>query len=95
MTRKKIAPKRAAVAWEEEGEDFMGELCPVVGEVRDCRQITATHWEGIDVDGTVIRVCGTLPEKMRLVVPLKRFVRFRTEWGATAYGLIRLIPAPA
>jgi hypothetical protein len=31
---------------------------PVVGELKDCRQLSADHWQGVDADGTIIDVHG-------------------------------------
>jgi hypothetical protein len=76
-------------------EDWIETDFPVVGVVKDCRQISKTHWEGIDVEGTVLRVRGILPAKKRLIVPLGRCVPLRTGWGYTDHGLVRLIPAAA
>jgi hypothetical protein len=41
---------------------------PVVGEIRECRQISATCWEGIDAaNGALLQVRGAMPEKLRLL----------------------------
>ena len=57
---------------------------PVVGEIRECRQISATHWEGIDAaNGALLQVRGAMPEKLRLLA---------FHQGALV-GTIRLIPA--
>jgi hypothetical protein len=74
-------------------EDWVGADFPVVGELKDCRQISKTHWEGIDVDGTILHVRGMMPAKKRLLVALGRCVPLRTGWGYADHGLIRLIPA--
>jgi hypothetical protein len=77
------------------GVDWVAADVPVVGEFKNCRQISKTHWEGIDVDGTLFRVRGKMPEKKRLVVSLGRLVPIRTGWGYVDFGLIRLTPATA
>lgn len=74
-------------------EDWIAADLPVVGELRNCRQISETHWEGVDVDGAILRVQGVMPAKKRLLVSLRRLVPLRTVMGYTAHGLIRLILA--
>jgi hypothetical protein len=83
QTPKKQAPK----------EDWIETDLPVVSTLKNCRQISKTHWEGIDVDGAILRVQGTMPAKRRLLVSLRRLVPFRTGGGYTAYGFVRLILA--
>ena len=53
-----------------------------VGELRDCRQLSEDHWQGIDVDGAILDVRGGLVPEHLLAVR-----------GCTAVGLIRLIRA--
>ena len=31
---------------------------PVIGELKDCRQLSADHWQGIDANGVIIDVHG-------------------------------------
>jgi len=60
---KKTSPK--AVIWNEWRDDDW----PVVGELKDCRQLSDDHWQGTHADGTIIDVHGgRMPE--RLIVPL-------------------------
>jgi len=67
--------------------DWIATDLPVVGEIKDCRQISATRWEGIDAaNGVLLQVRGVMPEKLRLLA---------FHQGATLVGTIRLIPAAA
>jgi hypothetical protein len=74
-------------------EDWIAADLPVVGELKNCRQISKTHWEGVDVDGAILRVQGIMPANKRLLVPLRRRVPLRTGGGYTAHGIVRLILA--
>jgi hypothetical protein len=74
-------------------EDWVETDLPVVGVLKNCRQISETHWEGTDVDGAVLQVQGIMPTKKRLIASLPRRVPIRNGWGHTGCGLIRLIPA--
>jgi hypothetical protein len=74
-------------------EDWVAADFPVVGALRDCRQVSKTHWEGIDVDGVVLHVRGVMPAKMRVLVALGRCVPIRTGMGYTDHGIVHLIPA--
>jgi hypothetical protein len=89
MIERKMKPKQR----QAPKEDWVAADFPVVGELKDCRQISKTHWEGIDVDGVILHVRGMMPAKTRLVIPLGRLVPIRTGWGYTDHGLVRLIPA--
>jgi hypothetical protein len=70
-------------------KDWIETDLPVVGELRDCRQISETYWQGVYADGTVLQVRGIMPAKRRLLVPL------RNDGGYPDYGLLRLVPAAA
>jgi hypothetical protein len=78
--------KREANKWAIE-EGWVEENLPVVGELKNCRQLSKGEWEGTDVDGTIYRVKGKMPK--HLIAPLRRLVSFRKSWGYTAAGLIR------
>ena len=65
---------------------------PIVGEFKDCRQLSDDRWQGVDVDGTIIDVKGgAMPPY--LVVDTGQWRPLPTEWGFTHYGIIRLIRA--
>jgi hypothetical protein len=65
--------------------DWIETDLPVVGEIRNCRQISEAHWEGVDAaNGALLQVRGVMPEKLRLLA---------FHQGATLVGTIRLIPA--
>jgi hypothetical protein len=55
---------------------------PVVGELRECRQLAADHWQGIDEDGAIIDVHGGL-------MPAEYIIRS----GLAGMGIVRLIHA--
>jgi hypothetical protein len=65
--------------------DWLGLKLPIVSTLKDCRQLSTDHWQGIDTaDGATVDVRGGLiPEKLRLLA----FV------GGQVVGFIRLIPA--
>jgi hypothetical protein len=77
-----VAKKRRPVE-----PDWIAADLPVVGEIKDCRQISKTHWEGIDAaNDALLRVRGVMPEKLRLLA---------FHQGVIPVGTIRLIPAAA
>jgi hypothetical protein len=62
--------------------DWIGEELPIVAELKDCRQLSDDHWQGIDFDGTLVDVKGgRMP---------KRLLAFR---GGALVGIIRVTPA--
>jgi hypothetical protein len=65
----------------------------VVGELKDCRQISETHWQGILPDGTTLQVQGTMRQEA-LACPAWR-VLLRAGMERIQLGFIRLIPAAA
>jgi hypothetical protein len=65
---------------------------PIVGELRDCRQLSDDHWQGTDVDGTIIDVRGG-PMPKYLVVPLRQRRPIRNGWGYSSIGMIRMTRA--
>lgn len=65
---------------------------PIVGEFKDCRQLSDDHWQGIDVDGTIVDVRGGLMPKY-LVIDTGQLRRTRIGWGYTSVGMIRLVRA--
>jgi hypothetical protein len=67
--------------------DWLGAKLPVVGEIRDCRQLAGDHWQGIDAaNGAIVDVkCGSIPPRLRLLAFMQGQV----------VGFIRLIPAAA
>ena len=65
---------------------------PIVSELRDCRQISEDHWQGVDVDGSIVDVRGgPMPEY--LVGQLWPLRERKRSWGNARYGLIRLVRA--
>jgi hypothetical protein len=70
----------------------MADTLPVVGEFKDCRQISDDHWQGINVDGTIIDVRGGLMPPY-LIVATGQMRSLPNEWGFSHWGIIRLIKA--
>jgi len=70
----------------------LADTLPVVGEFKDCWQISDDHWQGIGVDGTVIDVKGGLMPPY-LVVDTGQWRPLPNEWGFSHWGIIRLIAA--
>ncbi len=70
MAKKK---KQQQSSWDE---------LPVVGELKDCRQLSADHWQGTDVDGVIVDIYGGLIPNRLLALK-----------GSTVVGLIRLTRA--
>jgi len=64
----------------------------VVGEFKDCRQRDDNHWQGTDVDGSVITVRGGLMPPY-LVVETGQGRPLPNDWGFSHWGIIRLIKA--
>jgi hypothetical protein len=66
-------------------DEWLGQKWPVASTIKDCRQLSKDHWQGVDTaDGATVDVRGGLiSEKLRLLA-------FR---GRQVVGLIRLIPA--
>jgi hypothetical protein len=79
MTRK---TKKSPTPFDNE---WLGAKLPIVSTLKDCRQLSEDHWQGIDTaNGATVDVRGGLiPEKLRLLA----FV------GGQIVGFIRLIPA--
>ncbi len=75
-----------------EPENWIENDLPVIGELKDCRQLNDDHWQGTDVDGTIIDVRGGRMPKY-LVVRTRRFLSFRNGGGLADCGIIRLVPA--
>jgi hypothetical protein len=65
--------------------EWLGAKLPIVSTIKDCRQISDDHWQGVDTaNGVTVDVRGgAIPEKLRLLA----FV------GGQVVGFIRLIPA--
>jgi hypothetical protein len=71
---------------------FKLDALPVVGEFRDCRQLSDDHWQGVDVDGTIIAVKGgRMPPYV--IVDTRQWRPLSNEWGVSHYGIIRVIRA--
>ena len=70
----------------------LADTLPIVGEFRDCRQLTDDRWQGTDVDGTVINVRGGLIPPY-LIVETGQMRPLPNEWGFSHLGIIRLIRA--
>jgi hypothetical protein len=68
----------------------MTDTLPIVGEFKDRRQLSGDHWQGVDVDGTMIDVRGGLMPPY-LIVETGQYRPFRNAWGWTTLGLIRLV----
>jgi hypothetical protein len=64
--------------------EWLGDL-PIVGTIKDCRQLAEDHWQGIDTaNGAAVDVRGgAIPPRLRLLAIV----------GGQVVGLIRLIPA--
>jgi hypothetical protein len=62
MTKK--PKKQPAVRWEQWTDEL-----PIVGEIKDCRQLSKNHWRGIDVaNGELIDVHGgAMPRRLLAV----------------------------
>jgi hypothetical protein len=45
---------------------------PIVGELKDCYQLSKDRWQGTDVDGAIIRVTGGRMPKYLIVSLRKR-----------------------
>jgi hypothetical protein len=70
----------------------LADTLPVVGEFRDCRQLSDDCWQGIDVDDTIIDVRdGAMPPY--LIVETGQWRPLPNEWGFSHFGIIRLIRA--
>ena len=70
----------------------LADTLPVVGEFRDCRQLSDDHWQGVDVDGTIIAVKGgRMPPYV--IVDTRQWRPLSNEWGVSHYGIIRVIRA--
>jgi hypothetical protein len=65
---------------------------PIVGEFKNCRQLTDDRWQGVDVDGTVIDVKGDLMPPY-LIIETGQMRPLPNEGGFTHLGIIRLIRA--
>ena len=37
-------------------EDWIARDLPVVAELKQCRRLAKDHWQGVDVDGTVLDI---------------------------------------
>jgi hypothetical protein len=55
--------KRESRLRQRESEQWNDDELPIVGELRECRQLSDDHWQGIDVDGTILATspCGRYP----------------------------------
>jgi hypothetical protein len=70
----------------------LADTLPVVGEFRDCRQLTDDHWRGTDVDGTIIDVQGgAMPPYV--IIDTRQLRPLPNEGGFSHYGIIRVIRA--
>jgi len=65
---------------------------PIVSELKNCRQLSDDHWQGTDVDGSIIDVRGGCMPKYLLAELWRLPVRKRS-WGKAHYGLIRVTSA--
>ena len=49
-------------------EDWIARDLPVVAELKQCRRLAKDHWQGVDVDGTVLDIIeaeeGLSPAKL-------------------------------
>jgi hypothetical protein len=65
---------------------------PLVGELKDCRQLSDDRWQGTDVDGVIVEVRGgAMPPY--LVVDTGQMRPLPNEGGFTHLGIIRLTRA--
>jgi hypothetical protein len=75
--RRKQAMKRESGAFDN---DWLGTKLPVVSTIKDCRQLSEDHWQGIDIaNGTTVDLKG----RLRLLASV----------GGQVVGFIRVIPA--
>jgi hypothetical protein len=37
-------------------EDWIARDLPVVAELKQCRRLAKDHWQGVDVDGTILHI---------------------------------------
>lgn len=77
---------------QRESEAWNQAHMSIVGELKDCRQLSDDHWQGIDVDGVILDVKGG-PMPKYLFAPLPGYVPYRDAWGWTCWGIIRLTRA--
>jgi hypothetical protein len=70
----------------------LADTLPIVGEFKDCRQLTADHWQGVDIDGTIIDVTGCVMPPY-LIIDTGQWRPLPNEWGFMHYGIIRLTRA--
>ena len=65
--------------------NWLGTELPVVGTLKDCRQLSKDHWQAIDAaNGAIVDIKGgPIPKRLRLLAIV----------GGQIVGLIRLIPA--
>jgi len=76
------APRTSSAAFDNE---WLGLKPPVLFLLRNCRQLSADHWQGTRPDGALFDIRGgAMPPKQRLLV-------FNND--ERLVGLIRLIPA--
>jgi hypothetical protein len=83
-----MARKKQEKPWKLEDD------LPIVSELKDCRQLSDDHWQGVDVDGTILDVRGgRMPEY--LIAQLWHLPFRKRSWGDASYGLIRVTRARA
>jgi hypothetical protein len=81
----------AFFGWEPENETLGFDDLPIVGEWRDCLQLSETEWQGTDVaTGQTYRVSGgQMPDFLAVAVtPPVGLPRFN---GMTTMGRVRLV----
>ena len=85
MAKKKKSPVKTEPAVFD--NEWFGEKLPTVGTLKECRQLSKDHWQGVDTaNGATVDVRGGLmPEKLRLLAIT----------SGQIVGFIRLIPAAA
>ena len=67
MTRK---TKKSPTPFDNE---WLGAKLPIVSTLKDCRQLSEDHWQGIDVDGAIVDVKGGPMPRSCLLVPRHPF----------------------
>jgi len=85
------AKEKAAAREGERGPSTFLDDLPIVGELKDCRQLSDDHWQGTDVDGTVLEVHGGRMPKSFIVDLWRQSFRKRS-WGTARYGRILVTP---
>lgn len=76
---------------QREGEAWNQAHMPIVGELKNCCQLSDDCWQGIDAaDGSVVNVRGGLMPKY-LLVELREYRPYRDAWGLSRLGIIRVL----